>query len=76
MLWLGLYLLLIALVGFAFGSTALVYIFLRQKAGRSYGSSAMGAGSILLLLAIAADCLNASYIEGLLQNYVPMPWPF
>ena len=76
MLWLGGYLLLIALVGFAFGSTAFVYIFLRQKAGRSYGYAAMGAGSILLLLAIAAYFLNASYIDGLLQNYVPMPWPF
>lgn len=76
LVWLAAYFLSIVLVGFVFGSAAFVFIFLYVRARRTLSKSLIGAGAIVISLALVAYFLGSNYVEGVLQDYAPMPWPF
>lgn len=74
MLWLLGYVGIIALAGFALGSAAFVYVFMWRKARASHRACAIGAGTVLALLAGLRLWLGINYVEGLLQT-LDLPWP-
>lgn len=74
MLWLLGYVGIISLAGFALGSAAFVYVFMWRKAQATHRACAIGAGTVLALLAGLRLWLGINYVEGLLQT-LDLPWP-
>lgn len=74
--WLIGLLLCAALIGFVFAVAAFIFTFLKVKARTSILGSAMGAAGFVALLAVLGNLLVLEYPAGILQDYVPMPWPF
>jgi putative tricarboxylic transport membrane protein len=74
--WMAALLLASALLGFVVAVTLFIIIFLRHQARASYTLCITLALAFLLLLAVFAQALVLEYPTGLLQNYVPLPWPF
>ena len=65
-----------ALIGFVFAVAAFIFIFLKVKARSSIIASAAGAAAFVSLLGVLGNLLVLEYPAGILQDYVPMPWPF
>lgn len=65
-----------ALLGFVFAIAIFIVVFLKVKARSSILASVAGAATLVALLAFLGNLLVLEYPTGLLQNYVPMPWPF
>ena len=65
-----------ALIGFVFAIAAFIFIFLQVKARAPVVGSIIGTAAFVLLLAVLGNMLVLEYPAGLLQDYVPMPWPF
>ena len=65
-----------AVIGFVFSVAAFLFLFLRIKANVSYAGCAFGALVFVALLAVLGYFLALEYPLGILQDYVPMPWPF
>jgi TctA family transporter len=74
--WLVALLAVSALLGFVVAIALFIFIFLRYEARASYTISTVACVAFLLLLAVFAQTLVLEYPEGLLQDYVPLPWPF
>jgi putative tricarboxylic transport membrane protein len=64
-----------ALTGFVLGSAAFIYTFLRLRARSSHLVCAVYTGVFVLLLGAMSHFLVLYYPQGLLQNYVTLPWP-
>lgn len=75
LLWLAGMLVVSALVGFVLGSAVFIYTFLRVRAQSSHFFCAVYTGVFVLLLGIMSHFLVLYYPQGLLQNYVTLPWP-
>ena len=75
LLWLAAMLGIAALGGFVAGVAAFIYAFMRVKAKCPHWACALGAAAFVLLLGILSDRLSLEYPQGLLQNYVTLPWP-
>jgi hypothetical protein len=74
--WLVALLLGAAVIGFVFAVAAFLFLFLRIKARASYAGCTLGALAFVALLAVLGHFLALEYPLGILQDYVPMPWPF
>lgn len=75
LLWLIGMLVASAIVGFVLGSAAFIYAFLRIRARSSHLFCAAYTGVFVLLLGIMSHFLVLYYPQGLLQDYVTLPWP-
>jgi len=75
-LWLAALLVGTALVGFVLAVAIFVFVFLRIRARISYLACAVGAMAVITILGILGAALVLEFQHGLLQNYVPLPWPF
>ncbi len=64
-----------ALVGFVLGSAIFIYTFLRLRAHASHLVCTIYTGAFVLLLGIMSHFLVLYYPQGLLQDYVALPWP-
>ncbi|MEX2451305.1 MAG: tripartite tricarboxylate transporter permease [Rhodospirillales bacterium] len=65
-----------ALIGFVFAVAVFLFVFLMIKARTTVLAAAFGALVFVGLLALLGHFLVLEYPMGLLQDYVPMPWPF
>jgi len=74
--WLAGLLLGAGVIGFVFAVAAFLFLFLRIKARATYAGCAFGAFVFVVLLAVLGHFLALEYPLGLLQDYVPLPWPF
>lgn len=68
-------LLLAALTGFVVAVAAFILFFIRIKGQASWLASAVGAAAFVLLLGLLSDRLVLEYPQGLLQQFVTLPWP-
>ena len=75
LLWLAGMLAASALVGFVLGSAAFIYAFLRVRAGSSHLVCIVYTATFVLLLGVMSHFLVLYYPQGLLQDYVTLPWP-
>ena len=76
LVWIGAMLGLSYLIGFVFAVFIFLAAFLVIQARLSLGVSALGGAAFLTVLALFGHFLVLEYPHGLLQNFVPMPWPF
>ena len=65
-----------ALLGFLLATTLFFVTFLRVKAKTAWPMTLVLTVSALVLLAVLTNALLVELPAGLLQNYVPRPWPF
>jgi putative tricarboxylic transport membrane protein len=65
-----------ALLGFVIAVALFIFTFIRYEARGSYTLSILASLAFLLLLAVFGQALVLEYPVGLLQEYVPLPWPF
>ncbi|MEQ8195048.1 MAG: tripartite tricarboxylate transporter permease [Rhodospirillales bacterium] len=65
-----------ALIGFVFAVAVFLFVFLVVKARTNVLAAAFGALVFVGLLALLGYFLVLEYPMGILQDYVPMPWPF
>jgi putative tricarboxylic transport membrane protein len=75
MMWLAGMLAVSAVGGFVIGVAAFIYAFMRAKARVPHWACALGATVLVLLLGILSHLLALEYPQGLLQDYVTLPWP-
>ncbi|MEQ8193797.1 MAG: hypothetical protein RIB59_04845, partial [Rhodospirillales bacterium] len=75
LLWLLGMLGLAAGFGFVIAVGAFIYAFLRVKAQSPHWGCALGAIAFILLLGTMSELLTLEYPQGLLQDYVTLPWP-
>jgi TctA family transporter len=64
-----------ALAGFVLGIGSFIYVFIRRKAGLSHLACAISAAAFILLLGALSHFMTLRYPEGILQDYVTLPWP-
>jgi hypothetical protein len=64
-----------ALAGFVLGVGTFIYAFVRLKARMSHLGCAISAGAFILLLGALSHFMTLRYPEGLLQDFVTLPWP-
>jgi len=76
LVWMALLLLASTLVGFVISVSVFIFAFLRYEARAPYWLCTACTLAFLLLLGVFAQALVLEYPTGLLQNFVPMPWPF
>jgi len=75
LLWLLAMLAVSAIAGFVIGIGAFIYLFVRLRAGLSHVACALCAGAFILLLGALSHFMTLQYPEGILQDYVTLPWP-
>jgi hypothetical protein len=75
LLWLTGMLVVSALVGFVLGSAAFIYAFLRVHARSTHVVCLAYTATFVLLLGAMSHFLVLYYPQGLLQDYVTLPWP-
>ncbi len=75
LLWLAGMLAVSAVAGFVIGISAFIYAFMRVKARVPHWACALGAAVFVLLLGVLSHLLALEYPQGLLQDYVELPWP-
>jgi hypothetical protein len=76
LVWMAALLIASALLGFVISVALFIFIFLRYEARASYTLGALATLGFLLLLAVFGQALVLEYPTGLLQQFVPLPWPF
>ena len=64
-----------ALFGFVIGVASFIYAFIRLKARLSHLACAVSAASFILLLGALSHFMTLRYPEGILQDYLTLPWP-
>ncbi len=64
-----------ALFGFVIGVGSFIYIFIRLKARLSHLGCAISAAVFILLLGTLSHFMTLKYPEGILQDYLTLPWP-
>jgi len=75
LLWLAGMLAVSAVSGFVIGIAAFIYAFMRVKARVPHWACALGAAVFVLLLGTLSHLLALEYPQGLLQDYLTLPWP-
>jgi len=75
LLWLAGMLAVSALTGFVIGIAGFIYAFMRVKARVPHWACALGAGAFVMLLGVLSHLLTLEYPQGLLQEFVTLPWP-
>ncbi len=75
LLWLAGMLAVSAVAGFVIGIAAFIYAFMRVKARVPHWACALGAAVFVLLLGTLSHLLALEYPQGLLQEYLSLPWP-
>ena len=75
LMWLAGMLAVSALVGFVLGIAAFIYVFLRWRARISHLACAISTSLFVLLLGTLSHFMVLSYPEGILQDFVTLPWP-
>ena len=75
LLWLVGMLGVAALTGFVIAVAAFLYVFLRVKAHLTRLMAVLGAAAFVALLATMSHFLTLEYPQGLLQDYITLPWP-
>ncbi|MEM9797716.1 MAG: tripartite tricarboxylate transporter permease [Pseudomonadota bacterium] len=74
--WFAGLLLLSALCGFVIAAAIFLTMFLRVRAGLSWGRALLGMAGGLAILLTLARTLRRDFPPGLLQELVDLPWPF
>jgi TctA family transporter len=74
--WLLSFFALIALIGFLPGIGVFFIAFLRKESDAKWSSVLIMTACALTALAILSYAFTLEFPEGVLQNIVPMPWPF
>ena len=64
-----------AIFGFVLGSAGFIYAFIRVKAGISHLYCAIAGLSFIAFLGTLSHFLTLFYPEGLLQQFIKLPWP-
>ncbi|MCH9049773.1 MAG: tripartite tricarboxylate transporter permease [Proteobacteria bacterium] len=64
-----------ALIGFTLAVATFIYSFMRVKARSPHWACALGAAVLVMMLGVLSHFLTLVYPEGLLQNFVTLPWP-
>ena len=75
LLWLVGILAVSAIFGFVIGVATFIYTFVRVKAGLSHLYSAICALAFIFFLGTLSHLLTLFYPEGLLQQFIELPWP-
>lgn len=65
-----------AAAGFVMGIFVFISVFLRVKAEVAWPKAALAASGAVVALSLLSHILVLDYPEGILQLFVPMPWPF
>ncbi|MEO1678879.1 MAG: tripartite tricarboxylate transporter permease [Pseudomonadota bacterium] len=73
--WFAGLLVLTSLVGFVLALTAFLFLFIRLRAGRSWGFAALYTAAGIAFICTLAGLLGRDFPAGLLQEYVDLPWP-
>ena len=73
--WFAALLIATALVGFILALTVFLALFIRLRAGRSWGFAAAYTAVGIAFMCGMAALLNRDFPPGLLQSYVDLPWP-
>lgn len=73
--WFAGLLILTSLVGFILALTVFLLLFIRLRAGRSWGFAAAYTAVGIAFICFMAGLLNRDFPAGLLQSYVDLPWP-
>ncbi|MEO1725394.1 MAG: tricarboxylate transporter, partial [Pseudomonadota bacterium] len=66
---------LTALVGFILALAVFLLLFIRFRAGKSWGFAAAYTIAGIAFISFMASTLNRDFPPGLLQSYVDLPWP-
>jgi len=74
-LWLAGMLVASAVAGFVIGVSAFIYAFMRVKARVPHWACVLGATAFVLVLGTLSHFLTLEYPQGILQDYVTLPWP-
>ena len=75
LLWFAGLLVLTALVGFILALAVFLLLFIRLRAGRSWGYAALYSAAGVAFMCLMGGLLNRDFPPGLLQSYVSLPWP-
>ncbi len=73
--WFAGLLVLTALVGFVLALALFLFAFIRVRAGRSLGFSALYTVAGIGFICAMAGLLNRDFPAGVLQEYIKLPWP-
>ena len=73
--WFAGLLALTAVVGFILALALFLLLFIRFRAGRSWGFAAIYTGAGIAFICAMAATLNRDFPPGLLQSYFDLPWP-
>ncbi|MBW4709725.1 tripartite tricarboxylate transporter permease [Roseobacter sp. YSTF-M11] len=73
--WFAALLLLTFLLGFILALALFLFAFIKFRAGRSYGFSALYTAAGIAFMCFMAGLLNRDFPPGLLQSYADLPWP-
>ena len=73
--WFAGLLILTSLVGFILALAVFLLLFMRMRAGQSWGFSALYMAAGIVFISAMAWTLNRDFPPGLLQSYVDLPWP-
>ena len=64
-----------ALVGFILALAVFLFAFIRVRAGRGWGFSAIYTAAAIFFILFMAGILNRDFPPGLLQEFADLPWP-
>lgn len=73
--WFASLLIASAIVGFILALAGFLLLFIRYRAGKSWGYSAIYAGVGIAFICAMAWTLNRDFPPGLLQSWFDLPWP-
>ncbi|WP_127561663.1 tripartite tricarboxylate transporter permease [Nioella ostreopsis] len=73
--WFGGLLLLTALLGFILALAVFLLLFIRYRAGKSWGFATLYTAAGIAFICGMAATLNRDFPPGLLQSYLDLPWP-
>ncbi|MGR3435960.1 MAG: tripartite tricarboxylate transporter permease [Shimia sp.] len=73
--WFAGLLVLTGLVGFVLALSVFLLLFIRLRAGRTWGFAALYTAAGIAFICFLAWTLNRDFPAGLLQDYVRLPWP-
>ncbi len=66
---------LAAVTGFVIAISAFIYSFLRVKAEATHRGCIIGTVCFIFLLGIMSHFLTLEYPQGIMQDYIDLPWP-
>ncbi|MEL6167273.1 MAG: tripartite tricarboxylate transporter permease [Pseudomonadota bacterium] len=73
--WFAGLLVLTALLGFILALAVFLVLFIRVRAGKSWGYAVAYAAAGIAFMCAMAGLLNRNFPPGLLQSFVDLPWP-